>query len=167
MADYLTIAEVGRVTGLAAHTIRYYEKQFPLLLDIERSKGGHRIYRDRHLQALKSVLKLLKEDKLSIRDTRKALGEADAEEVENSNGVSLKRGEEVADVSRSLCVVLERLDSLCQSNERRDILLESLIRKSSKDDDAELMTQISRCRAETRETMKMYRMLMAQWKNSN
>lgn len=168
MVDHYTIAEVSLKTGLASHTIRYYEKQFPTLLTSERSKGGHRIYRDRHLEALRSILKLLKDENLSIRDARRILGESEKSEVEkNEESNTVSSSSEVAEISRSLALVVERLDRLCQSNERRDTLLEALIRKSSNEENEELMEQILRCRNETQETMKMYHSLMVQWKNSN
>ncbi|GAB4284402.1 MAG: hypothetical protein Kow0029_30960 [Candidatus Rifleibacteriota bacterium] len=166
MAEYFTIAEVSKITGLATHTIRYYEKQFPAIFDVERSRGGHRMYRERHLRALKEVLRLLKDEKMSIKDARKLLCEPDIEEVEphiekdfnaNSNNV--------AEIRRSLVQVLEKLDRLCQSNERRDSILEAFLQRTSSCENRELLEQIARCRNETRETMKLYRSLMNRWKN--
>jgi DNA-binding transcriptional MerR regulator len=168
MTDYFTIAEISRLTGLASHTIRYYEKQFPVLLDVERSKGGHRIYRARHLEALKSVIRLLKDEKLSIRAARKMLGEPDSiasEKHEDNSGQ--KFSPDAYEINRSLMLVLEKLDRLCQSNERRDALLESILRRTDSKDGNQLIEQIARCRSETRETMKMYESLMLRWKNSN
>lgn len=163
MAGYLTINEVSRITGLASHTIRYYEKQFPVLLDVKRSKGGHRQYQPRHLEALQAIIELLKSQKLSIRSARERLGEPDP--TESSASLPLTRNSEVAELNHALILVLEKLDHLCSINERRDALLETLIGKANNTESVQLLDQISRCRNETRETMRMYQSLMERWKN--
>lgn len=50
--SFLSIAEVGSITGLSSHTLRYYEKE-ALLNKIKRDEGGRRIYSERDVQALK------------------------------------------------------------------------------------------------------------------
>lgn len=166
MAGYLTINEVSRITGLANHTIRYYEKQFPLLLDVERSKGGHRQYLPRHLESLQAIISLLKEHKLSIRAAREMLGEPEAQPEPQIEAVEEGKNAESVDLSRALLMVLDRLDRLCLINERRDTLLEKLVGKPSGSlENKELLEQIARCRNETKETMQMYQTLMKQWKN--
>lgn len=167
MAGYLSINEVGRLTGLASHTIRYYEKQFPQLLDVKRTRGGHRQYLPRHLEALKSIISLLKDQKLSIKSAREKLGEPEQSEICES--VDCPAGNtaspDVAELNRALTQVLDRLDRLCLSNERRDALLQTLLTREKDGSSVELLDQISRCRNETRETMRMYESLMAIWKN--
>jgi DNA-binding transcriptional MerR regulator len=164
MNQYLTITEVSRLTGLASHTLRYYEKQFPMILDVERTKGGHRLYRSHHLEALKSIIKLLKKDKLSIRAARRILGEADSKdrqaEIQDKNDDNFE-------LNRTMALVLERLDCLCRSSERRDALLEAFLRKSSAGEETELIQQITRCRKETKATMNMYKSLMSRWNKTN
>jgi hypothetical protein len=111
---------------------------------------------------------LLKDEKLSIRAARKMLGEPDSiasEKHEDNSGQ--KFSPDAYEINRSLMLVLEKLDRLCQSNERRDALLESFLRRTDSKDGNQLIEQIARCRSETRETMKMYESLMLRWKNSN
>jgi DNA-binding transcriptional MerR regulator len=166
MGSFLSINEVSRITGLATHTIRYYEKQFPLLLDVKRSKGGHRQYLPRHLEALQSIIELLKNQKLSIRTARERLGEPDIDESgEELNLAKPAANNEVAELNQALVLVLEKLDRLCTINERRDALLEALVDRASGQESLQLIEQISRCRNETRETMRMYQSLMERWKN--
>ena len=168
MAQYFTITEVSRITGLASHTIRYYEKQFPFLLDVDRSPGGHRLYRPKHLEALKKVLYFLKEKKMTIKAAKQALGEPDQkqslQDVFLSGKESLSKESNLAQV---MSLVLERLDQICRSNERRDNMLETFLQRITPNDCNDLLDQIDRCRKETRETMSLYRNLMVQWKNSN
>ncbi len=167
MAGYLSINEVGRLTGLASHTIRYYEKQFPQLLDVKRTRGGHRQYLPRHLDALKSIIGLLKDQKLSIKSAREKLGETQPGETGESAASSVGKtpSPDVAELNRALTQVLDRIDRLCLLNERRDELLQTLLTREKSGNSVELLDQISRCRNETRETMRMYESLMAIWKN--
>ena len=46
-----TLHEACEKTGLAAHTLRYYEKE-RLLPNVSRSRGGFRHYSDENLEAL-------------------------------------------------------------------------------------------------------------------
>jgi DNA-binding transcriptional MerR regulator len=166
MSQYYTITEVSRLTGLASHTIRYYEKQFPFLLDVERSKGGHRQYRVHHLENLKKVLHLLKEKKLSIKEAKEILGEP-GEKLRLAQESQSHNRNDQSEVKAALKLVLDRLDSLCHSNERRDLLLETMLQRAFPDENNELLAQIARCRKETKETMKMYQSLMVRWHSAN
>ncbi len=46
-----SIKEVSEITGLSAHTLRYYERE-GLLSGVERTSGGYRQYTDSDLEAL-------------------------------------------------------------------------------------------------------------------
>ena len=46
-----SIKEVSEITGLSAHTLRYYERE-GLLSGVERTSGGYRHYTDSDLEAL-------------------------------------------------------------------------------------------------------------------
>lgn len=166
MADQFSIAEVSRLTGLASYTLRYYEQQFPVLLDVERSRGGHRIYRQRHLDTLRAILRLLKDEKLSIRRAREVLGEPEEPVVA---AVSQTTGNENSQdgVSRLLMMVLDRLDQICRNDEIRDKMLQDLLKNQSFGRNDELIDQIARCRRETRETVKLCHTVMQQRFNSN
>lgn len=166
MVHYYTITEVSRITGLASHTIRYYEKQFPFLLDVERSKGGHRQYRAHHLENLKKVLHLLKEKKLSIKEAKEILGEP-GEKVLIHQTLQSNDSNDQSEVKAALELVLDRLDALCHSNERRDLLLETMLQRAFPEENNDLLAQIARCRKETKETMKMYQSLMVRWHSAN
>ena len=165
MADQFSIAEVSRLMGLASHTLRYYEQQFPVLLDVERSSGGHRIYRQRHLETLKSILRLLKDEKLSIRRARELLGEP--EEQAAPVPATSSEAAQLEGVTRLLLMVLERLDHICRNDEMRDRIMQDLLKNQSPGRNDELLAQISRCRHETRETVKLCQAVMQQRFKSN
>ena len=88
-----TIAEISQITKLAPHTLRYYEQQFPHLLKTERSKGGHRIYNQSHLDILNSIIHLLKDEGMTIKQARQELGEPEIgfeeNEISNENKTEL------------------------------------------------------------------------------
>lgn len=155
MAEHYSIAEVSRITGLASHTLRFYEQQFPVLLDLERTRGGHRIYRARHLEALKSITRLLKDDKIPIRKAREILGEDSAAEK-----ITGEAKEASGDLQKLLVMVIERLDLICRNNEKRDRIMDAVINNQPLANRDELLDQISRCRRETRETLKLCQIVM-------
>lgn len=71
--DRLTIGEVARVTGVAVHTIRYWENEFRDYVRPERTNGGQRRYREADVSRLLEIRRLLKEDKYSIAGARQVL----------------------------------------------------------------------------------------------
>lgn len=154
MAEQYSIAEVSRLTGLPAHTLRYYEQQFPVLLGVERSRGGHRIYRKHHLDTISRIIRLLKDEKVSIRRARELLGEPKAAHSEEHPAAETS-SDSSAHLESMLHLVLERLDMLCRNNESRDNLLMHLLKNQPSDEKHELFDQIARCRQETRETIKL------------
>ncbi len=169
MAEHFSIAEVSRLTGLASHTLRYYEQQFPVLLGVERTRGGHRVYRKQHIETISAILRLLKEDKVSIRKARELLGEPDAKSSAVEQPVPASQPSEQGghEFGKLLMVVLDRLDNICRNNDNRDRLLENLLRNQTESSNEELLAQISRCRYETRETMKLCQMVMQQRGKAN
>ena len=53
----MNMQQFSSVTGLSAHTLRYYEK-IGLLRNVQRSKSGHRVYTEQDLAWVEFVLKL-------------------------------------------------------------------------------------------------------------
>ena len=61
-----SIQEVSKITGLSAHTLRYYEKEH-LITGVERSQGGFRQYTDEDLEAL-GLICCLKNTGMSLQE---------------------------------------------------------------------------------------------------
>lgn len=158
MAEHYSIAEVSRMTGLASHTLRFYEQQFPVLLDLDRTRGGHRIYRARHLEALKSITRLLKDEKMPIRKAREILGEDSTDNT--AEKITSEAKESSGDLQKLLVMVIERLDLICRNNEKRDRIMDAVIKNQPPASRDELLDQISRCRRETRETIRLCQIVM-------
>ena len=165
MADTFSVTEVSRITGLAPHTLRYYEQQFPVLLKVERTRGGHRIYRQQHIDLFKAIIQLLKEEKVSIKEARCRLGEPDNSipcNTLNSSEEKFAQEFENGDISKMLMVVIEKLDRICRNNDNRDKILMSLFKAKTEDRNDDLIDQISRCRKETHETVKLCQTIIRQ-----
>jgi DNA-binding transcriptional MerR regulator len=64
----LTIADAARVSGVSAHTLRYYERA-GLLSPVDRSESGHRRYGEDDL-ALIAFLTKLRSTGMPIRQVR-------------------------------------------------------------------------------------------------
>jgi DNA-binding transcriptional MerR regulator len=68
------IKEVSQKTGLPASTIRYYDQQFSEFLDVKRGAGRRRLFTPQAVERLLAVQRMLKEEGLSLRQVRQALG---------------------------------------------------------------------------------------------
>ncbi|MEZ5091512.1 MerR family transcriptional regulator [Nocardioides sp.] len=69
MTSY-TIAEAADLTGLTAHTLRYYERDGLMLHAVDRSSSGHRRYTDLDLHWLE-LLSRLRATGMPIREMRR------------------------------------------------------------------------------------------------
>ena len=61
-----SIQDVSKITGLSAHTLRYYEKE-GLLSHVDRSPGGFRQYTDEDMEAL-GLICCLKNTGMSLQE---------------------------------------------------------------------------------------------------
>jgi DNA-binding transcriptional MerR regulator len=75
----LTIAEATEVSGLTAHTLRYYERAG--LLEPRRAENGHRRFTDDDLQRVHFVQKL-RATGMPIRDVRRYFAAEPAERLQ-------------------------------------------------------------------------------------
>ena len=72
--DYMvSIRDAARIIGVPPHTIRYWEKEFSEFLVPPRTTGKQRRYGDEHLDRLRTIFHMLKEEGYSIAGARRAL----------------------------------------------------------------------------------------------
>ena len=101
------IKDVAQKTGLPASTIRYYDQQFSEFLDVKRGAGRRRMFTPQAVERLLTVQRMLKEEGLSLRQVRQALG-GESTTVAASGGLAECRAEinrlkeHVADLERKL-----------------------------------------------------------------
>lgn len=65
----MNIQKVAQLTGLSAHTLRYYEK-IGLLLNIARNSSGHRCYSEQDLMWIEFI-KRLKATSMPLSEMKK------------------------------------------------------------------------------------------------
>ena len=62
------------MTDLKPHVLRYWETAFPMLRP-QKNQAGNRIYRDKDIQLIRTIQKLLYEDRFTMDGARKRLEE--------------------------------------------------------------------------------------------
>jgi|GEM_PF-286833 len=71
---YYKIGEACRITGLPAHVLRFWEKQFQQL-NPNKTQSGHRLYRKSDILVALQIKELLYERKFTIKGARELLDE--------------------------------------------------------------------------------------------
>ena len=74
---FASINEVSRELGLPAHTLRYWEKQFPTVVRPIAGAGGRRYYRPETIARLKSIQDLLYNRGMTIAGVKKLIHNGD------------------------------------------------------------------------------------------
>jgi DNA-binding transcriptional MerR regulator len=82
-----SIEEVSDLTGLKAHVLRYWESEFPQLKP-ERSKAKQRQYRQKDLDLILHIKRLVHERGFTLQGARKQLDE-DLKEARNQGQLAL------------------------------------------------------------------------------
>jgi DNA-binding transcriptional MerR regulator len=106
IAEPLTISDAARVTGLSAHTLRYYERAGLMLDPVERNSATHRRYTDEDLRWV-SLLTRLRTTGMPIRRMREY-----ADLVRAGTG---NEHERLALLESHRAAVLEQLDEVQRS----------------------------------------------------
>lgn len=86
---YFRIGEVGKLTGLKQHVLRYWETEFPAVAP-KKMGSNHRMYRRKDVEAILEIKHLLYEKRFTIEGARKHLEakpKAAAKGVKKTSGV--------------------------------------------------------------------------------
>lgn len=70
---FLSINDVSKQLDIPAHTLRYWEKQFPVSIKPATGAGGRRYYRPETVAALKQVRELLYDRGMTIAGVKKLI----------------------------------------------------------------------------------------------
>ena len=70
---FLSINDVSKQLDIPAHTLRYWEKQFPVSIKPATGAGGRRYYRPETVAALKQVRALLYDRGMTIAGVKKLM----------------------------------------------------------------------------------------------
>ena len=124
------IKEVAQKTGLPASTIRYYDQQFSEFLDVKRGAGRRRLFTDQAIERLLAVQRMLKEEGLSLRQVRQALGggvSSPALPGDMPGGLAECKTE-IARLKRQVADLERKLDDLKDIQKRTLALVDGLTR---------------------------------------
>lgn len=102
--ELLSIGEVAELTGVAVHTLRYWENEFGNFFSPVRTKGRQRRYTESEISKIMEIKRLLKEDKFSIAGAKQVLATepgpgADGPGQKNGNGNGRSHSVRVADAA--------------------------------------------------------------------
>lgn len=85
-AEYFTsINDVSKMLGVPAHTLRYWEKQFPTVVRPIAGAGGRRYYREQTVTRLKMIQDLLYNRGMTIAGVKKMIHSGDFTNAADSN----------------------------------------------------------------------------------
>ena len=71
---YYRIGEVAKITGVKAHVLRYWESEFRWMAPA-KSRSQQRLYRQRDIEVILLLKRLLHEERFTIAGARKRLRE--------------------------------------------------------------------------------------------
>ena len=108
---YYTITEVSSLTDLKPHILRYWETEFSVLRP-KKNRAGNRAYREKDIQFIRLIKKLLYEEGYTIEGAKrklKQLKSAIDEEPEEDNDLhrALRLVREIRAEARSALMLIE------------------------------------------------------------
>lgn len=69
----VSISLASHITAVEVHTLRYWEREFAMFLNPERTEGGQRRYRPEDIQTVFIIKRLLRDEMFSIAGARRHL----------------------------------------------------------------------------------------------
>lgn len=86
---YYKINEVATITRLKAHVLRYWETEFPLL-NPEKDENDQRRYREKDIELILHIKRLLHEEGYTIKGARQQLKQRRQSAVSGSNVIDIE-----------------------------------------------------------------------------
>ncbi len=74
---YYSISEVADLTGVKPHVLRYWEAEFPTLRP-KKNRAGNRSYRQKDIDEIQAIKRLLYEEGYKINGARRLLADRQA-----------------------------------------------------------------------------------------
>lgn len=69
---FYRISEVSEITGIKAHVLRYWEKEFKVIKPV-KTMGGRRLYRRKDIETILKIKKLLYDMKYTIAGAKRVI----------------------------------------------------------------------------------------------
>ena len=116
---YHSITEVGELTKLKPHILRYWETEFPFLRP-KRNRAGNRAYRKKDIEMIHLIKRLLYEEGYTIEGAKHKIRRL-RKEQSAANKAGLKPSEPLDDADKHkifLFSVREELENICKLLEK-------------------------------------------------
>ena len=104
---YYSMGEVTKLTGLAPHVLRNWEKTY-VQLSPKKNSAGNRAYKEEEVNLIFKIKELLEDKKYTSEGVRKILN-GEPEEVESQTDLSADLRKDLAEVKVFLNELLEKL----------------------------------------------------------
>jgi DNA-binding transcriptional MerR regulator len=75
---YFKIGEVARLVGVKPYVLRYWEAEFAGLLRPGKTQSRHRLYRRKDVETLRTIRRLLHDERYTIEGARRRLRSAES-----------------------------------------------------------------------------------------
>ncbi len=86
---YYSISEVCAATGIEPHVLRYWEKEFSLLRP-KKNSGGKRAYKEKDIETIIKIKRMLEEDKYTLQGAKSKLTD-ERRELRGGGSAAVKR----------------------------------------------------------------------------
>ncbi len=122
--SFLSINDVSKQLEIPAHTLRYWEKQFPVAIKPITGAGGRRYYRPETISALGHIRTLLYDRGMTIAGVKKMMKDGQFKNHEKITPVEKPtKSVEQTSVSKSNSVSRVEVDRIIESLEQARELL--------------------------------------------
>jgi len=86
---YYRIGEVSKITGVKSYVLRYWESEFRWMAP-QKSRSRQRLYRQRDIDMILLIKKLLHDQRYTIAGARKKLREMGVAKARDSGGLAIE-----------------------------------------------------------------------------
>jgi DNA-binding transcriptional MerR regulator len=86
----MSIREVSMLTGVPSHTLRFWEKEMPEILQPGRTQGGQRRYDSEMTERVRMIKELSQERKCSLATIRRMIGVTTSAQNQRGEAADLK-----------------------------------------------------------------------------
>ncbi len=117
---FASINEVSKQLGIPAHTLRYWEKQFPVAIKPTTGAGGRRYYRAETVDKLIAIKDLLYNRGMTIAGVKKMLRNGDSLSFWDENAIDDTQKTNISgdtDTIRLAIDMLQRARKILTGNE--------------------------------------------------
>lgn len=104
---YYSIGEVSEITGIEPHVLRYWESVFKDL-DPKKNNAGNRVFKEKDIQMIVKLKKLIKEKKYSTKGAKQVLEDEGTIQA-TDEGLPVTLQKDLQEIRLFLNKMLERL----------------------------------------------------------